>query len=167
MIRSTLVIGAVILGVAASLTACTGTERMTAFEKPAPVLEPTEVVRRQVTALGHNSALGGNEGIRRAFRFASPQNRDATGPLPRFTQMLYNPGYRALLDHRQARYSEPAFHDGRAAVKVTLTTLGMREVSFVFLLSRYSTPECQGCWLTDAVRPGPGQPGGGGPRFDA
>lgn len=125
---------------------------------------PVEVVRQQVAALARNSELGDDRGIRRAWRFASPANREAIGPLPRFRQLLRNPGYRALLDNRDARYDEPVFRAGRVAVPVTVTTITGRNVDYVFFLSRSEHNECQGCWMTDAVQPRDGQSLDRGPR---
>ena len=49
---------------------------------PDPALTPEQVVRIQLEALRNNDA--GDRGIAVAFRFASPGNRQNTGPLPRF-----------------------------------------------------------------------------------
>ncbi len=127
----------------------------TAAYQPDPRLEPREVVQRQVVALGENSALGQNRGIERAYQFASPANRKAVGSLPRFSELLRNPGYRPLLNNRSARYSEPVFENGRAAVSVRVTSIAGRTVDYVFFLSRSQRAGCQGCWMTDAVQPGP------------
>ena len=144
----TLSLSALLLG------GCADEPGMEAY-RPDPQLKPQEVVQRQVEALADNSELGDNQGIERAYQFASPANRKAVGPLPRFSQLLRNPGYRPLLNNRAARYSEPVFEDGRAAVSVRVTSIAGRTVDYVFFLSRSDRAGCQGCWLTDAVQPGP------------
>lgn len=146
-----------------ALAACSS-ESATDWPRPSPSLGPAEVVRHQVQALGRNAQWGNDRGIRRAYRFASRDNRRATGPFPRFVQMLRNPGYRPLLNHREASYSEPVFQDGRAAVAVTITTLAGQRVDYVFFLSRSSRDGCQRCWMTDAVHPGPDHPPDPAPR---
>jgi hypothetical protein len=113
---------------------------------------PAEVVRIQVEALGSNGASVGNAGIRTAFRFASPPNRAATGPVEDFIELVNNPAYRDMLDHREAVYGELVVAEDRAAQRVTLTTLDLRQVDYVFFLSRYDTGSCNGCWMTDAVQ---------------
>jgi hypothetical protein len=145
------------------LAACSS-ESATQRARPQPGLGPMEVVQHQVRALGNNARWGNDQGIKRAYRFASSANRDAFGPFPRFADMLRNPGYRPLLDNREARYSEPVFDDGRAAVAVTIITLAGRRVDYVFFLSRSNRDGCQRCWLTDAVHPGPDHPPDPAPR---
>jgi hypothetical protein len=67
--------------------------------QPSPNLSPVEVVRIQVEALEKNDVPHPNRGIEIAFRFASPENKRATGPLERFIQMVSSPAYRPLLNH--------------------------------------------------------------------
>ena len=71
---------------------------------PNPNLSPADVVRIQIRALERNDIPHENAGIEIAFRFASPRNKLVTGPLPRFIQLVSNPVYRAMLNHRQAKY---------------------------------------------------------------
>ena len=55
---------------------------------PSPDLSPEDVVRIQVEALQRNDEPSPDAGIEAAFRFASPSNRRATGPLGRFSEMV-------------------------------------------------------------------------------
>ena len=48
---------------------------------PSPEWTPAEVIRMQVEALQNNDTPSPDTGIATAFRFASPGNRAATGPL--------------------------------------------------------------------------------------
>lgn len=121
--------------------------------KPHPSLTPADVVRIQVEAFGRNGRLPDDGGIRTAFRFASPRNRESTGPVERFIELVKNPGYRDMLDHREATYEAPILRDGRAAQRVTLLTLDFRQREFVFFLTRVDAENCDGCWMTDAVQP--------------
>ena len=66
---------------------------------PAPSFGPAEVTQIQLDALRTNTLI--NEGIALTFRFASPANRQVTGPLPRFVKMLRSPPYDRLLNHRE------------------------------------------------------------------
>ena len=63
--------------------------------KPEPCWGPEAVVQAQLAALQEGDAG-------RIFRFASPGNRRATGPVERFAQMLQAPLYRPLLRHLSA-----------------------------------------------------------------
>ncbi|MSV29914.1 MAG: hypothetical protein EXQ52_14390 [Bryobacterales bacterium] len=60
-------------------------------QDPGPALTPAEVVRTQITALRNNDKPRKDAGIATAFRFASPGNRAATGPLDRFILMVKGP----------------------------------------------------------------------------
>jgi hypothetical protein len=48
---------------------------------PRPELSPEQVVQYQAEALQHNDEPKTDAGIERAFRFASPSNKQMTGPL--------------------------------------------------------------------------------------
>ena len=115
---------------------------------PRPELSPGEVIRIQLEALRHNDER--DRGIEVAFRFASPVNRDHTGPLPRFVRMIKRGPYALMLDFREASYGTVEVTEDRARQRVTLTGPRSR-TSYWFLLSRQSEPPFVNCWMTDAV----------------
>ena len=63
---------------------------------PNPSLNPSDVVKMQLTAMQQNDES--NLGIEVTFRFASPSNRRYTGPLERFIRLVKNPSYKHLLN---------------------------------------------------------------------
>lgn len=115
---------------------------------PTPALTPEQVVRIQLNALRHNDAS--NRGIEVAFRFASPDNKLSTGPLPRFIRMIHQGPYRLMLAYDNAAYHPPQVVADRARQRVTLIGAGLA-VDYEFYLSRQSEGTCPGCWMTDAV----------------
>ena len=115
---------------------------------PRPGLSPGEVVRIQLEALRRNDEQ--DRGIEVAFRFASPANRDITGPLPRFIRMIRQGPYALMLDFREASYGTVEVREGVARQRVTLTGARSR-VSYWFYLSRQSEAPWADCWMTDAV----------------
>lgn len=119
--------------------------------QPSPDLSPEEVVRVQVEALQHNNEPHPDAGIEAAFRFASPANRRATGPIERFTAMVKGPAYGAMLGFERAEYGEMRVESDQAAQRVTLVQPDGRRVSYVFGLSKQSGGEYDGCWMTDSV----------------
>lgn len=127
--------------------------------QPAPELTPGAVVRIQVEAMKRNDQPRRDAGIAVAFRFASPGNRQATGPLPRFTAMIRS-GYADLLGFQRAEYGEPQIRGDRAVQAVTLVQRDGRRVTYGFALSRQAGGPCDGCWMTDAVVERPEPPGG-------
>ncbi|WP_412062874.1 DUF4864 domain-containing protein [Rubrivirga sp. IMCC45206] len=119
--------------------------------QPSPDLTAEEVVRIQVEALGANDTPTPDAGIATAFRFASPGNRAATGPLERFTQMVKGPVYRDMIDATSADYGRVVVEGDRAALRVALGHADGRRAVYVFALSRQQGGACDGCWLTDGV----------------
>lgn len=119
--------------------------------QPSPDLSPEDVVRLQVEALQNNDEPHPDAGIEAAFRFASPANRRATGPLERFTAMVKGQAYSAMLGFERAEYGEMRVEGDQAAQRVTLVQPDGRRVSYVFGLSKQSGGEYDGCWMTDSV----------------
>ena len=119
--------------------------------QPSPDLSPEEVVRIQVEALQHNDTPEPDAGIEAAFRFASPSNRSATGPLARFTAMVKGPAYSAMLGFDSAEYGEMRVEGERAAQRVVLLQPDGRRVAYVFGLSKQVGGAYDGCWMTDSV----------------
>jgi hypothetical protein len=119
--------------------------------RPSPELSPEAVVRLQVEALQRNDEPHPDAGIEAAFRFASPANRRATGPIERFAAMVKGPAYGAMLGFERAEYGEMRVEGDRAAQRVTLVQPDGRRVSYVFGLSKQSGGEYDACWMTDSV----------------
>ncbi|MDH3671698.1 MAG: DUF4864 domain-containing protein [Gammaproteobacteria bacterium] len=114
-------------------------------------LSPADVIRIQIRALGRNDIPHKNAGIEIAFRFASPRNKLITGPLPRFIQLVSNPVYRPMLNHRQAEYGPLQIEGVNATRPVFLTASDGQRVGYLFTLSRQDGGACDACWMTDGV----------------
>ena len=119
--------------------------------EPGPSLDPRQVVEAQLGAMQHNDEPEPDAGIRVAFRFASPSNREMTGPIERFIAMIKQPGYDVLLNHRQSSLSPTTEKGDQARIKVHLLDAYGKEAAFVWILSKQSGPPCKDCWMTDSV----------------
>ncbi|MCY3756292.1 MAG: DUF4864 domain-containing protein [Acidobacteria bacterium] len=119
--------------------------------RPRPAYPPDKVVRIQIEALGDNDRPHPDAGIEITFRFASPANRKVTGPLPRFIEMVHNPAYRPMLNHRGARYGKLKREEDHASQTVILKTGDGSRVGYLFQLSRQSEAPYKDCWMTDSV----------------
>src|SRR5262245_17073737 len=117
--------------------------------EPNPDLSPEEVVKIQVEALQNNDDL--DRGIEITFKFASPANKQMTGPLYRFKQLVKDPVYRPMLNHKLAEYGPMQITDGVAAQRVTIIESNGQATVYLFALSKQSGPSCEGCWMTDSV----------------
>jgi hypothetical protein len=118
---------------------------------PDPSFGPERVVEMQLTALADNDEPIDDAGIKTAYNFASPANRRATGPLPRFVAMVKSPRYAPMIDHVAAT-TGPLNRDAReAAQSVPLTGPDGRTMTYEFGLSKQQGGRFDGCWLTDRV----------------
>ncbi|MDW8465808.1 MAG: DUF4864 domain-containing protein [Chloroherpetonaceae bacterium] len=118
--------------------------------KPHPDLLPEDVVRIQLRALKHNDSS--NHGIAVTYRFASPDNKLYTGPLPRFIQMLHNPLYAPMLNYETEEIGEIKKKGNYAEQKVVLIDKTGRAYTYLFMLSKQEEGDYKGCWMTDGVR---------------
>ena len=116
---------------------------------PSPEFSPDQVVRIQLEALQHNDRT--NKGIEAAFNFASPGNKQFTGPLPRFIKMLKAPPYNSMLNHRSVEYGPIEIIGGIATQRVTLTGSDGQAIIYIFSLSKQTEEPYQDCWMTDGV----------------
>ncbi len=129
---------------ATALLACAGG----ASSQPDASLSPSDVVRLQLEALARE---GGSEGIAVAFRFASPANKQVTGPLERFIDIVRAPAYRPMLGHVEASLG-PVHVDGSyAAQAVEIVARDGSRHAYLFELSRQQGGRFEGCWMTDSV----------------
>lgn len=124
-----------------------------AQDAPDPELGPAAVVSAQLEGF----ARGDDAGIAKAFAFASPRNRDNTGPLSRFTMMIRE-GYPELIGHREAELSALREDEQHAYQGVEVIGADGREHLYIFILSRYKLSDCDGCWMTDGVSKRPANP---------
>lgn len=148
---------------------------------PAPIHGPEAVVRAQLAALQRRDAAG-------VFAFASPANQSATGPLPRFTWMLQQPPYGALLGHVASEVLRCVqMQRDKALVIVGVTTARpggggsggvmpwgealatpppqqapLHKAVFIWELGLQpgsDSHDIRNCWLTEGVRPISGEAG--------
>jgi hypothetical protein len=125
-------------------------EQKASADSPSPKLSPEDVIKFQVGALSEKGDL--SQRIKRCYRFASPANRQNTGPIEKFEKMIRSPEYAALLDARR-------FLVGRAHVEspelvhllVTLVDGDGNLTCYRCFLTKQSEPPYRDCWMTDAV----------------
>lgn len=156
-------------GVAAvSVEAATAAEgAMGRLPTPTPEMSADAVMEVVLAALSDNDSPAKDAGLVTAFNFASPENQRATGPLPRFVEMVNGPVYAALIDHAAAEVSNIS-QPGEAGVtfRVVVTAgancpiseLRGQRVAYLWMLSRQEVPAVGKCWVTDGVALAPQQP---------
>jgi hypothetical protein len=117
---------------------------------PNQTYTPQQVISIVVDSLQKNAA--DDQGIATVFRFASPGNKTATGPLSRFTQMIKR-GYPDMLNHVGVRYDAIDITGDMAIQAVWLQTQSGAEYGYAFQLRKQRGGLHDGMWMTDAVVP--------------
>lgn len=144
MTRSPLV--ALLSGLLLALSAHAAPVPEAPVKGPAPDLDPPQVVEAMLMAL----KKGNDQGIAELYKFSSPKNREKTGPLASFRELIRE-GFPDLLGHRASRAGVPLIDGERAMMPVEIVGSDDQPHRYVFLLSKQSIPDCKGCWMTDAV----------------
>jgi hypothetical protein len=119
--------------------------------KPDPSLDPNDVVRIQLESFQYNDVPEQDSGIRRAFEFASPENREYTGPVDDFIELLHEPRYRDLLNFQRVEYGPVDSVEDTAVQPVMIVNQDGDPVVYMFALSRQTEPPYEDCWMTDGV----------------
>lgn len=118
---------------------------------PDPSYDPSEVITIQLEGLANNDDPFENAGIATAYNFASPSNRQSTGPFPQFVSMVTGPQYAPMVDHIEATTDALERSGHTAEQRVTLTGPDGRTETYLFGLSDDRSGSFDGCWLTDSV----------------
>ncbi len=118
---------------------------------PTPSISPQEVVDIQLKALQNNDHPYENHGIEIAFRFASPDNKESTGPINLFIELVKNQTYQSLLNFRQYGLDDIEMKGDKALQKVTLIDTEGMPVVYYFQLSLQQEEPFDDCWMTDGV----------------
>ena len=90
--------------------------------KPNNGIEPYQVVKIQLRSLKKNDDPTKDNGIEQTWEFAHPSNRAFTGPIQRFTQMMYAPSYAVMLDHKKHDILEVKLENNAAYFFIELTS---------------------------------------------
>ena len=116
-------------------------------------LQPEDVVKIVLDALGNNDYPYPDAGIETTFNFASPANKSSTGPLERFTQMVKGPVFGVMVGHKSYEASDLVMSDFHAYQIIRLITASGSEVHFAFRLGLQTEGKYKDMWMTEAVWP--------------
>ena len=120
--------------------------------KPTPEINPEEVVKIQLSSLMNNNEPYLNAGIEQTWEFAHPSNRAFTGPIQRFTQMMYAPSYAVMLDHKKHDILEVKIDKYIAYFFIELTSNDGKMFGFKWTLEKVKEEGVfKDCWMTIAV----------------
>ena len=120
--------------------------------KPTPEINPEEVVKIQLSSLMNNNEPYVNAGIEQTWEFAHPSNRAFTGPIQRFTQMMYAPSYAVMLDHKKHDILEVKIDNDIAYFFIELTSSDGKMFGFKWTLEKVEEEGVfKDCWMTTGV----------------
>ena len=139
-------------GVGATGLVATSAEK-SALPQPTPDLQPGEVVEIVINALANNDAPFPDAGIETTFNFASPTNKENTGPLTRFTTLVKGPVFGQMVNHRDSTLSEVVREGDYALRLVQIIDANYETFYYAFRLKRQQEGDLAGMWLTEAVWP--------------
>ena len=128
------------------------TSLLAEIKKPTPEINPEDVVKIQLSSLMNNNDPYKNAGIEQTWEFAHPSNRVFTGPIQRFTQMMYAPSYAVMLDHKKHDILEVKLEDNTAYFFIELTSIDGKIFGFKWTLEKVKVEGIfKDCWMTTAV----------------
>lgn len=114
-----------------------------------PDLTPQDVVAIQVRSI--RAAVDNQERIYECFALASPSNREMTGPVERFREMVMTAPYSRLAFAPEWQVGTAEVEGDFAAVLVTANSDENSPSAFRFVLEKQSLPPYENCWMTVAV----------------
>lgn len=118
---------------------------------PDPSITPDQVVAIQLLALQRNDTPEPDYGIRQTWAFAHPQNREMTGPFPRFASMIKSATYKDLINHRSHTITLTYKTESWVRFEVLMEDQKGRVLSFHWVVKKVSTSPFEDCWMTSAV----------------
>ena len=120
--------------------------------KPNVTIEPYKVIQIQLSALQNNDIPYKNAGIEQTWEFAHPSNRMFTGPLKRFTDMMYSPSYFIMLNHQKHEIVEVKLEDKMSYYFIELTDISGNKYGFQWILEKVLNESIyNNCWMTTSV----------------
>jgi hypothetical protein len=117
--------------------------------EPTCTRPPELVVHIQIVALATNDPET-NDGIKTAWRFAAPSNKQYTGPYSSFERLIER-SYQPLLEAETVRYEPLEFTNTPVQQRVTVTTAN-GTTPYRWQLKKQSSGEYEGCWMTAGVQ---------------
>ena len=149
--RSLVVLAALLAGLfGAAVAAASETDGVVL---PDPSIAPDTVVSIQLEALMANGMTKGDLGIRQTWAFAHPDNRERTGPLANFTDVIKHSPYALLLDHHRHSITEIQRVQNMVKYRVLMEDHRGRRLRLLWVVEKVREAPFAGCWMTTIVSP--------------
>ena len=120
--------------------------------KPNISLKPFDVLMIQLNSLQNNNVPYKNAGIEQAWVFAPPDNKKITGPLEKFTQMIYSKSYEILISHENNEITILNETNNKSVYKVYILSKDKKKYYYIWQIEKVLLDgNLKNCWMTTRV----------------
>jgi len=120
--------------------------------KPNTNLGPFEVLMIQLNSLKNNNKPYKDAGIEQTWEFAHPNNKEITGPLDKFKEMIYSKNYEILISHQSTEIVILKESEKKSVYKVTVLTKNKKKYYYIWQVEKVLFEgNLKNCWMTTSV----------------
>ena len=120
--------------------------------KPNTNLDPFEVLMIQLNSLKNNNKPYKDAGIEQTWEFAHPNNKEITGPLNKFKEMIYSKNYKILISHENSEITILKEDKDISIFKVTVLTKNKEKYYYIWQIEKVLFEgSFKNCWMTTNV----------------
>ena len=120
--------------------------------EPNIYLKPLDVLSIQLDALQRNNIPFKDAGIKQVWDFAHPDNKKITGPLEKFTQMIYSENYKILISHVNSEIKILSENNNKNVYKVFILSKDKKKYSYIWQIEKVKQEgSLMNCWMTTSV----------------
>tara|TARA_B100001996_G_C18458862_1_gene515277 strand:- start:38 stop:499 length:462 start_codon:yes stop_codon:yes gene_type:complete len=120
--------------------------------KPNTNLGPFEVLMIQLNSLKNNNKPYKDAGIEQTWEFAHPNNKEITGPLDKFKEMIYSENYKILISHENSEITILKEDKDISIFKVTVLTKNKEKYYYIWQIEKVLFEgSFKNCWMTTNV----------------
>ena len=120
--------------------------------KPNTNLDPFEVLMIQLNSLKNNNKPYKDAGIEQTWEFAHPNNKEITGPLDKFKEMIYSENYKILISHENSEITILKENKDMSLFKVIVLTKNKEKYYYIWQIEKVLLEgNFKNCWMTTSV----------------
>ena len=120
--------------------------------KPNSNLKPLDVLMIQLNSLKNNNIPYKDAGIEQTWEFAHPKNKESTGPLKRFKQMIYSDSYNILISHENNQSIILKESSNKFIYKVYVLSKDKKKYYYIWQIEKVELEgNLKNCWMTTGV----------------
>ena len=120
--------------------------------KPNTNLDPFEVLMIQLNSLKNNNKPYKDAGIEQTWEFAHPNNKEITGPLNKFKEMIYSENYKILISHEKSEIKTLKETEKLSIYRVTILSKDKKKYYYIWQVEKVLFDgTLKNCWMTTSV----------------